>query len=89
MIMGYTITYSREAARQMIKLRKRNERNARRIASAIEAMATDPFAGDVKRMKGAPYYRRRVGDWRIIFDVDGDRLVIEIVKIDHRRQVYR
>ncbi len=87
--MSYTITYSREAARQMAGLGKRDIRTARRIIGVIEKMAADPFAGDVKRLRGAPWYRRRVGDWRIIFAVDGDRLVVEIVRVAHRREVYR
>ena len=87
--MSYTITYSREAARQMARLGKRDRRTAQRITRAIEAMAADPFSGDVKRMKGAPWYRRRVGDWRIIFAVDGDRLVVEIIRVAHRREAYR
>ena len=88
-MMHYTIAYSRDAARQIVRLRKRDKRTVRRITSAIEAMATDPFAGDVKRMKGMPCYRRRVGDWRIIFDLDDDRIVIEIIRIAHRREAYR
>jgi len=87
--VSYTITYSREAARQMAGLGKRDIRTARRIIGVIEKMAADPFAGDVKRLRGAPWYRRRVGDWRIIFAVDGDRLVVEIVRVAHRREVYR
>ena len=87
--MRYAITYGVVAERQMLKLHKRDRRTAMRIRRAIEAMADDPFAGDVKRLRNAPFYRHRVGDWRIVFAVDGDRLVIEIVKVDHRRQVYR
>lgn len=87
--MRYAITYSDTADHQIAKLRKRDRQMAARIKRAIEAMAEDPFAGNVKRMKNVPYYRRRVGDWRIIFDVDGNKFVIKIVKVDHRRQVYR
>ena len=55
-----------------------------RIAAAINAMADDPFAGDVVRLKGeGGLFRRRVGDYRIFFEVDrAERLVIvhEVVR---------
>lgn len=42
----------------------------RRIEAAIEAMRADPLAGDVVKLKGMDAFRRRVGDWRIVFDID-------------------
>ncbi|WP_081910290.1 type II toxin-antitoxin system RelE/ParE family toxin [Thermopetrobacter sp. TC1] len=83
------MVYTKEAARQLSKLRKRDQQIAIRIVRVIEAMSLDPFAGDVKRLKNVSSYRRRVGDWRIIFNVFGDTLVVEIIAIDHRRQIYR
>lgn len=44
-------------------------------------------AGDVKKLKGQPYYRLRIGDIRVLFGRDGS--VILIVKIDNRGQVYK
>ena len=55
----------------------------RRIINAIETLP----AGDVKKLRGQPYYRLRVGDFRILFDRDGN--VIAVVKIDNRGQIYK
>lgn len=54
-----------------------------RIKKAIEVL---PF-GDVKKLQGQPYYRLRVGDYRVLFNQSG--IIIEIIKIDNRGQVYK
>jgi len=48
-------------------------------------MASDPFGGDVRPLKDQPTaFRRRVGDWRIFFDVYPDRRMLEVVHIVRR-----
>jgi mRNA interferase RelE/StbE len=59
---------------------------ARRIARKIERMRHD-LAGDVKRLKAfVPNYRLRVGDWRVLFEVDADRIIVHDIK--HRSEAY-
>lgn len=59
---------------------------ARRILGKINAMKTD-LAGDVKRLVHfTPAYRLRVGDYRVLFDVQGNRILVQAVK--HRREAY-
>lgn len=64
-------------------LEKQEQRVRQRIETAIQALP----AGDVKKLQGRPYYRLRVGDFRVIFDREG--AVILVVKIDNRGQVYK
>ena len=53
-------------------------------------LACDPFgAPNVKKLVGEPGYRLRVGSWRVIYDVESGRLVIQIVKIGSRGGVYK
>lgn len=74
------IRYSKQA----IKFLARQEESVRiRIRSALQRLP----AGDVKKLTGQPYYRLRVGDFRILFTRDGH--IIEVSKIDNRGQVYR
>lgn len=48
-------------------------------------MAADPFVGDVEPLKGTPNsFRRRVGDWRIFFDVDRERRIVDVTDIARR-----
>lgn len=74
------IKYSKQAQKFLMR---QEQSIRRRIEIAIQALP----AGDVKKLKGQPYYRLRVGDFRILFDRDGS--VILIVKIDNRGQVYK
>ena len=56
----------------------------RRVLTALEAMEQDPFSGDLVRLKAQPVaWRRRVGDWRILFDVHLEKrrvLVHDVVR---------
>jgi mRNA interferase RelE/StbE len=59
-------------------LRRMPANEARKIRSKIEQYADDPasLANNVKRLKGRPGYRLRIGDWRVIFDRNGRDLTI-------------
>ncbi len=71
-------------SKQAIKFLAKQESAVRnRIKRAVEELP----AGDVKKLIGQPYYRLRVGDYRILFTCDG--CVIEIAKINNRGQVYK
>ncbi len=56
----------------------------------IDALATNPRPRGVQKLKGdEQFLRLRVGDYRLIYVVEDDRLLILVVKIGHRRDVYR
>lgn len=81
--MTYTIELNRRAIKD---LRDIAEAERRRIVARIEALADD-LAGDVKRLTHfTPEYRLRVGDYRVLFEVDGNRVVVHRVK--HRSDAY-
>jgi mRNA interferase RelE/StbE len=56
----------------------------RRIMAAIEAMRIDPLAGDVVKLKGMDAFRRRVGDYRIIFSIDFATFLVRILDVQRR-----
>jgi len=61
-----------------------------RIVAAAEALADDPFPPGCTKLSGSERsYRIWVGDYRILYDVFSGRLLIEVVKIGHRKDVYR
>ena len=82
----YLIDYTKLAIKTMAAM-PRNVREM--VKSKIEALARDPFgAANVKQLVGEPGYRLRVGDWRVIYDVDSGRLVVRVLKIGPRGGVY-
>lgn len=74
------IKYSKQALKF---LSKQDVPTRKRLINAINALP----AGDVKKLQGMDAFRLRVGDYRIIFNKDGEVIFIE--KIDNRGQVYR
>lgn len=61
-----------------------------RIYMVIELLKENPFPPKVRKVKGTfNYYRVRMGDYRIIYQVLQDRLVIEVIRVGFRKDVYR
>ncbi len=85
--MSYTIEFTTSAARELKALERAIQR---RIATHIDSLAANPFPAGSKKLQGeAGLHRIRVGDYRILYRVDGKRVTVLIVKIGHRRDVYR
>jgi mRNA interferase RelE/StbE len=81
----YELVYSPEALKQLEKL----ERAIReRIIIALERLRIKPESRDIKKLMGMPGYRLRVGDYRVIFDLERDKLIILVLEIGHRRNIY-
>ena len=60
-----------------------------RIIAAAESLIADPFPSGCVKLSGSERsYRIRVGDYRILYDVLAGRLVIEVIKVGHRKDVY-
>lgn len=64
-------------------------KDRRRIASKIQQLASNPRPTGTEKLSGQEKYRLRQGDYRVLYSVDDDRLTVVIVKIGHRRDVYR
>jgi mRNA interferase RelE/StbE len=78
-------------ARQPEKILRRLPRGLlQRVEQTIESLAENPRPPGCKRLVGhRDLYRVRVGDWRIIYAIEDDRLIVLIVKIAPRGRVYR
>lgn len=60
------------------------------ISQIIDSLADNPYPADCKKLSGTDHtYRVRSGDYRVIYTVDNDILIIEVVKIGHRKDIYR
>ncbi len=82
--MTYRVIFSDLALKQMKKL---DEEIRRRIISTIERIRIRPDAY-VKKLVGDEGYRLRVGDYRVILDLDKEQLIILVLRIGHRKNVY-
>lgn len=81
----YRIEFRPAAARA---LRKLDPQAQRRIQGAIALLARDPRPPRARAMQGRPGLRVRVGDYRIIYMVHDDVLLVVVVRLGHRRDVY-
>ncbi len=71
-------------------LRKITEKDLVRIIKVVESLAFNSCPSGAIKLKGSEHaYRLRVGNYRVIYEVFDDEIIIEIVKVAHRREVYR
>lgn len=83
----YTILVTRTAEKALIKLPKKDQT---RLIQVIQGLASDPFPVGFRKLQGElNAFRVRSGLYRIIYEVDGKRIVIIILKIGHRKNIYR
>jgi mRNA interferase RelE/StbE len=69
-------------------LRKLDPQVARRVQAAIGLLAEDPRPPASRPLRGRPAWRVRVGDYRIIYTIEDDVLLIVVVSLGHRRDIY-
>ena len=63
--------------------------HCRRLIDPIRALAENPRPAGSAKLAGRDAWRLRVGVYRVIYTIEDDRLVVEVVKVAHRREVYR
>jgi len=86
MALHYTVRLKRSAERE---LRRLPRDNIPRILSRMQQLASQPRPPGCKKLTGEEEYRVRQGDFRILYTVDDQQRLVEVVKIAHRREVYR
>ena len=84
MILLYEILFSLKAKKQFLKLEKTSQE---RMISALERIRIRPEFF-ITKLVGDPGYKLRVGDYRIIMDIDKNNLIILVIKVGHRRNIY-
>mgnify|MGYP006392600125 CR=1 FL=1 len=61
-----------------------------RVVAAVDELSDDPYPQGVRKLVGSEFsYRVRVGDYRVIYNVFQNKLVIEIVRVRHRKDAYK
>jgi mRNA interferase RelE/StbE len=85
----YDIEFSHTAAKELENIHKREKTFFPRILSVVESLKTNPYAG--KKLKGKLQgdYSLRIGEYRTIYTIHRNNLVIYIIDMGHRREIYR
>ena len=72
------------------RLRKLPRQDQKRVSRAMLDLADDPFPRGTRKLSGYDdVYRLRVGRYRILYSVSGARLIVLVLKIGHRKNIYR
>lgn len=83
----YSVELKRSAAKEIERIADAGDR--RRVVARIAALADDPRPPGCTKLTGQEAYRLRQGRYRIVYTVWDVRLVVEVVKVGDRRDVYR
>jgi mRNA interferase RelE/StbE len=84
----YKIVFKKEAAKSLNKL-PRNA--AKTIREKLEVIAANPYPEHpiAKKLQGREGYRLRVGGWRVLYEIQNDQLVILVLRVASRGEVYK
>jgi mRNA interferase RelE/StbE len=83
---SYEIVFRKSVAKDLRALPKRD---VRRILNRIRALADEPRPAGCEKLSGRELYRIRQGVYRIVYSIEDTQLVIVIIRVGHRRDVYR
>ena len=84
---SYKVELSRSAEKD---LRRIDRSKLSAIYQAIESLSEEPRPLGVKKLAGADRtFRIRVGDYRIVYEIENDVLIVFVIRVAHRKDVYR
>lgn len=84
----YQLVYKRRATKALARM---SSADRRRLLGALDVLAQSPYANhlDTKRLQGRDGFRLRIGDWRVLYDVEDDRLIVLVLQIGSRGDIYK
>ncbi len=83
--MTWQVIWSEKSVKQLEKIDKKN---AQIIYDTVSDCTQDPFKS-VTRLTNSPFYRLRVGNYRVILDLQQGRVIIFVIEVDHRGRIYK
>lgn len=83
----YRLEIKRSAVRELENLPTKKDR--RLVVDQISKLAADPRPPGVEKLTGEDRYRERQGLYRIVYEIDDGERFVRVVKVGHRREVYR
>jgi len=83
---SYSIVFKQSVAKDFRPIPKKD---VQRILKRIDGLADDPRPAGAEKLSGDEKYRIRQGNYRILYTIEDDIITVTIVKVGHRRDVYR
>jgi mRNA interferase RelE/StbE len=83
---SYELTFRKSVAKDLRDLPKQD---VKKILQRIRSLSADPRPADCEKLSGQERYRVRQGLYRIVYEIDDRVLIVLVVKVGHRRDVYR
>ena len=83
--MPWQVVWSEKSVKQLEKIDKKD---AQKIYDSVLECVDEPFRV-VIRLTNSPFYRMRVGKYRVILDLQQNKMIIFVVESDHRSQIYK
>ena len=81
----YSVVFKRSVYKDLRPIPKTD---LKRILERIEALADDPRGSGCEKLSGQERYRSRQGDYRIVYEIEDNRLIVTVVKVGHRGGIY-
>jgi len=82
----YTVEILRSAQKQLSKI---GQQQQKRIIESVHNLAENPRPQGSKKLSGRPAWRIRIGSYRLIYEIHDEKLIVLVIAIGHRREIYR
>jgi mRNA interferase RelE/StbE len=82
----YKVNFAKSVKKDFKKIPKLE---VTKILDAIDELAKNPRSSKSKKLKGEKLYRLRVGNYRVIYDIQDNVMLIFVIKLGHRSDIYR
>jgi mRNA interferase RelE/StbE len=86
--MVWDITWSPTADKQLEKITKSNKNTAQQIVAKLEEITDNPYI-HTDKLHGSDLRKLRIGDYRVILNLEKEKIIIFIVEVGHRSKIYK
>jgi mRNA interferase RelE/StbE len=86
-VARFKLRIKKSAAKELEAISRKSDRQ--RIVSRIQELADNPRPDGCRKLSGSERYRLRQGPYRVIYSIEDDQLVVYVIKIGDRKNVYR
>ena len=87
-VVVYRLVIKSSAAKELEAVGQKADRT--RLVASIQALAVQPKPTGAEKLSGQiDLYRMRVGNYRVVYEIDNGQIVVSVIKVGHRKEIYR